>query len=82
MRRATVRATVLALAALAILFVSQAAAAGSPSVTTGGASSVTSSSATVSGSVNPNGEATMYAFQYGTTSGYGHETNADLGWER
>jgi hypothetical protein len=41
---------------------------------TAGAGSVTSSSATVSGTVNPNGDATMYAFQYGTTSGFGHET--------
>ena len=74
MRRATVRGTVLALVAFAVIFVSEAAAAGSPSVTTGGVSSVTSTSATASGTVNPNGETTKYAFQYGTTTGYGHET--------
>jgi phosphodiesterase/alkaline phosphatase D-like protein len=74
MRRATVRGTLLALVAFAVLFVSEAVAAGSPSVTTGSASSVTSSSATVNGTVNPNGQTAKYAFQYGTTTGYGHET--------
>jgi phosphodiesterase/alkaline phosphatase D-like protein len=74
MRRATLLGAVMALIAVPVVFVSQAAAAGSPSVTTGSASSITSSSATVSGTVNPNGDATMYAFQYGTTSGFGHET--------
>ena len=74
MRRATLLGTVLALIAVPVVSVSQAAAAGSPSVTTASASSITSSSATVSGTVNPNGDATMYAFQYGTTSGFGHET--------
>lgn len=74
MRRATLLGTVLALIVVPVVFVSQAVAAGSPSVTTTSASSITSSSATVSGTVNPNGDATMYAFQYGTTSGFGHET--------
>jgi Fibronectin type III domain len=74
MRRATLLGTVLALVAVPVVFVSQAAAAGSPSVTTASASSITSSSAIVSGTVNPNGDATMYAFQYGTTTGFGHET--------
>jgi hypothetical protein len=41
-----------------------------PTVTTGSASSVTSSSATVAGTVNPNGVATKYHVDYGTTSGY------------
>ena len=45
-------------------------------VTTGSAGSVTSSSATVSGSVNPNGLATSYHFQYGTSTSYGSSTTA------
>jgi len=43
-------------------------------VTTAPATSVTASGATLNGSVNPNGSATSYAFQWGPTSGYGHET--------
>jgi phosphodiesterase/alkaline phosphatase D-like protein len=74
MRRTTWLGTVLALIVVSVVFVSQAAAAGSPSVTTASASAITSSSAIVSGTINPNGDATMYAFQYGTTTGFGHET--------
>ena len=39
-----------------------------PTVTLGSASSVTNTSATLSGSVNPNGAATTYVFHYGTSS--------------
>jgi len=74
MRRATLLGIAVAVGAATGVFVSAAAAAGSPSVTTGSTSSITSSGATVGGTVNPNGEATTYAFQYGTTSGFGHET--------
>lgn len=42
-----------------------------PTATTGGASSVTQSSATLAGSVNPNGAATTCTFQYGTSTAYG-----------
>jgi hypothetical protein len=45
-----------------------------PSVSTGGASSITQGSATVSGQVNPNGQTTTYYFEYGTTSSYGTQT--------
>lgn len=41
-----------------------------PTVTTGSASAVTASSATVAGTANPNGVATKYHIDYGTTSGY------------
>jgi hypothetical protein len=43
-------------------------------VTTGDASSVTLSSAHVSGSVNPAGAAVRAHFDYGTTTGYGSRT--------
>src|SRR5881394_1686378 len=42
-----------------------------PTATTGAAVGVGSSEATLQGSVNPNGVATTYQFEYGTTAGYG-----------
>lgn len=47
-----------------------------PSATTGDASAVGQSGATVLGSVNPHGQTTSYYFEYGPTSSYGYETNA------
>src|ERR1700738_3089257 len=65
----------LLLGALAALIVVPATlAAGSPSVSTGNATSVTGSGATVHGTVKPEGQSTRYAFQYGTDNKYGHET--------
>lgn len=49
-------------------FGSQAAVA-----TTNAATAITSTGATVNGTVNPNGEATTYAFQWGLTTSYGNE---------
>src|SRR5205814_10506520 len=43
-------------------------------VTTNAATSVTSSSATLNGMVNPNGLSTNVHFEYGTTTGYGSST--------
>jgi hypothetical protein len=59
---------------LALLLPATAAAAGPPSATTGAASSVTQSSATVSATVDPQGMATTYRFEYGTSSSYGLQT--------
>jgi hypothetical protein len=67
------RAAALALALL-VVPAAVAVAAGPPSATTGAASSVTQSSATVSGSVDPQGLATTYRFEYGTSSSYGLQT--------
>jgi len=53
--------------------------ASAPVVVTGGASGVGSSAATVHGSVNPNGVATMYHFDYGTTTRYGKSTTPRSG---
>ena len=47
-----------------------------PTVTTGDASDVGQSSATVSGTVNPNGEDTTYHFDYGTSTSYGQSTGS------
>lgn len=52
------------------------ALAAAPGATTGAASNVTSSSAHLAGAVNPNGDSTTYAFQFGTTTAYGSQTNS------
>ena len=46
-----------------------------PAVSTGGASHITSTSASVSGTVNPAGVATRYLVEYGTSRSYGHSTS-------
>lgn len=45
-----------------------------PTVTTNPATSVTSDSAQLNGTVNPNGKSTTYYFEYGTTKSYGSHT--------
>ena len=45
-----------------------------PAVTVGAADGITTSAATVHGTVNPNGVATSYHVEYGTSSGYGLQT--------
>jgi len=45
-----------------------------PTVITGSATCVTSTSATLNGTVNPNGSSTTYYFQYGKSTGYGSTT--------
>ncbi|MGZ5341412.1 MAG: fibronectin type III domain-containing protein [Solirubrobacterales bacterium] len=45
-----------------------------PDAVTGAATSITQSSATVGGTVNPSGEATTYHFEFGTTTAYGSQT--------
>jgi phosphodiesterase/alkaline phosphatase D-like protein len=46
-----------------------------PTVTTGSPSSESRSSATVSATVNPQGQSTTYYFRYGTTTAYGTQTS-------
>jgi len=50
-------------------------ASSAPAATTAAASNVTTSGATLNGSLNPNGQQTSYAFQWGPTDGYGHQTS-------
>jgi phosphodiesterase/alkaline phosphatase D-like protein len=47
-----------------------------PVVTTGSASSITTTSATISGTVNPEGQQTTYEFDYGTSPNFGSATSA------
>jgi hypothetical protein len=48
----------------------------SPVATTGAAGGVTATSATLTGTVDPNGRATTWYFQYGTSTSYGSRTAA------
>lgn len=50
------------------------AAPAAPSATTGSASNLAGSTATLGGTVNPNGSDTDYYFQYGTSASYGSTT--------
>ena len=47
-----------------------------PTVTTGSATAATSNSATLNGTVNPNGASTSVVFNYGRTTGYGSTATA------
>ena len=47
---------------------------GAPAVTTDAASSVTPTSARLNGTITPNGQATSWYFDYGTTTSYGTRT--------
>ncbi|MGV3662890.1 MAG: choice-of-anchor D domain-containing protein [Prosthecobacter sp.] len=47
-----------------------------PTATTGAASSITSTGATLNGTVNANGESTAVTFQYGPTTSYGQTATA------
>ena len=65
---------------MALLVPASAVAAGPPSATTGAAKNVTQAAATVTGSVDPQGTATTYRFEYGTSTSYGLQTTeADAG---
>ena len=48
----------------------------SPTVVTLAATAITGSSATLNGTVNPNGLSTTYYFQWGTTNAYGNTTTS------
>jgi hypothetical protein len=50
-----------------------------PTVTTSPATGVTTSQATLNGSLNPNGQATTYYFEYGKTTSYGTKTGMQNG---
>ena len=47
-----------------------------PDVTTGAATSISASSATLNGTVDPNGRSTTYYFDYGTSTSYGTKTGS------
>jgi hypothetical protein len=55
--------------------VGSAVAASAPGVTTGKATNVTQSTATISGTINPHGVPTAFYFEFGPTKSYGTRTN-------
>jgi hypothetical protein len=67
---------------VAVASISVAAAAGAvtvahpPGVFTGGVSNLSASSVVLEGAVNPQGHATTYVFQYGTSVAYGAQTSS------
>ena len=67
---------ILATLLLLVLLPGAAAAQDAPVVTTGPAEDVTHSGATLTGTVDPNGEARQYHFEFGTTTSYGLQTIA------
>jgi phosphodiesterase/alkaline phosphatase D-like protein len=71
MPRLNMFAAVLVAIAIAAFAAGVAIAASSPTVTTGAATNRTNTSAVLNGSVNPNGSATSYVFDYGFTNTYG-----------
>jgi len=75
MRRfAALGVTTIALLASLIGLTAGPALAAAPTATTGDASALTDTQASLAGTVNPQGELTSYAFQYGTTTAYGQQT--------
>lgn len=73
-RTRTLLLTLIALACLAIP--ATALAAGRPSATTRAATDLSPTSATLHGSLNPNGLVTTWYFQFGKTKSYGSRTPA------
>ncbi|HZV74438.1 MAG TPA: fibronectin type III domain-containing protein [Conexibacter sp.] len=66
--------TIALLASLLVLTAGPTLAAGAPGATTGAASGLTNTQASLAGTVNPQGQLTSYAFQYGTTTAYGQQS--------
>ncbi len=67
--------TLLASICAFFAFAAVASAATAPAVSTSPANSVSSNGATLNGTVNPNGEATNWYFEYGTSTSYGSRTS-------
>jgi hypothetical protein len=63
---------------LGALIVPASALGAAPTVTTGGVALITQNSGKLKGTVDPNGTATTYSFQYGTTKLYGARTPSTL----
>jgi phosphodiesterase/alkaline phosphatase D-like protein len=76
MRRKLVVLVLAVMLSSALAAAGAAVAASSPSVATGSVSRVTDSSAVLYGTVDPNGKATAYYFQWGLTTAYGVDSIA------
>ena len=73
MRRILILCGLAVLVPATLLIAGSALGAGSATATTDAATSITSTGATVNGTVNPNGQSTTYAFQWGLSTAYGNE---------
>ena len=73
LRAGALLAAIVAIASIPVALATGATPA-PPTVATAAPSNVSASGATLNGSVNPNGQQNSYAFQWGPTAGYGHET--------
>jgi hypothetical protein len=69
-------AAVVAVVATAALMDVASAAAAAPSATTGPVTSLGPTTATITGTVNPNGTSTTARFEYGTSANYGSQTQS------
>lgn len=70
------RFTALGLATLALIALAAVPAlAAAPATTTGDATAITDTQVSLAGAINPQGQLTSYAFQYGTTTAYGQQTS-------
>ena len=69
-----VRGVLAAAVLVGALWAPAGALAAAPTITTGGVSNVAPTTAVLNGTVDPNGTATSYIFQYGTTKLYGAST--------
>lgn len=76
-RLATVGAALAMAGGLVLSSEAAASAASPPAAVTGPASQVGVATATLSGDVDPNGSATSWYFEYGTTTGYGQTTGSE-----
>ena len=74
MRRQLGIASLLTASALAWVVAGAAAVAAAPTAITGPVGSVGPTSATVSGTVNPGGQATTWYVEYGTSTSYGSQS--------
>ena len=73
MRRALL-ISLVAVAGIAATVGIAAAQTGAPAVTTGDATDITQQGAKLNGTVNPEGKATTYTFEFGPTTSYGAQT--------
>ncbi len=76
MKRRLAMLTAVAMVSAPLATAAVAVAASSPTVATGTHSHVSDTSAVLHGSVNPNGSATTYFFQWGLTNAYGVQSLA------
>jgi hypothetical protein len=74
MRSISIRGVPAVAVLVGALLMPAGALAAAPTITTGGVANIEPTTAVLNGTVDPNGTATSYMFQYGTTKLYGTQT--------